>query len=172
MGIFGFLKKKKKEDAKPAYTFSDWNILITEVVESGTGTVPFDRIIEQFPDDYIPEYGPLLADAVEKLETYALKKAINRFNRMWNKGIMDNDITCVKRAWKSFQDSLNDCLFFRSCESFPDDIAEQVENQVKDAADGIQSVCEKFIRQAENESGSLLMKDIYYMIRKEKLQIR
>lgn len=173
MGILEYFKKRKKKDADiPKSSFSDWHKLVEEVIGNRYENIPFDRIIEEFPNNYSSEYDPLLADAMGKLETYALKKIINNFNRVWNRGITENDITCVKRAWLKFRDSLQECLFFRECEGFPEDIAKQVEKQVADTAASIQASCEKYIKRAEDESGSQFMKDIYYMIRRDKLQIR
>lgn len=173
MGILTFFKKNKNKEAeKFTGSFSEWHKLVEDIVGNQYEVIPFDRIIEEFPDNYSSEYDPLLADAVGKLETYALKKTINSFNRVWNRGITENDITCVKRAWLGFRNALQECLFFRKCVGFPEDIAKQVENQVVETAESIQASCEKYIRRAEDESGSEFMKDIYYMIRRDKLQIR
>ena len=160
---------KKKEALQVQYSFTDWRDYIESILKSSYQSIPFDDIRERFPLDYSKEYNPILADSIEKLETFALKKIINAFNNKWSRGIEENDITLVYAAWNELDASLKKCLFYKKIESFPSEIGEQVDNQVFKVADDIQYMCEKHIKQAEGESGSAFMKDLYYLIRKNRL---
>ena len=168
MKIFKIFSKKK-EEIRNQYSFSEWRNYIDSVLKSSYESIHFDVIRDMFPEDYSIEYNPILADSIEKLETFALKKIINLFNNKWKRGIEENDITLVYSAWNELDVSLKECLFYKGIESFPTEISEQLDEQVFKVGNDIQHTCEKSIKQAESECESVFLRDLYYLIRKNRL---
>lgn len=162
MKLFNIIKKKNKE--QPTDEFYEWKRHLDRIISCDYEEISFDILREKFPSHYSAEYNMVLADSMEKLENLVLKRMVSDFERKWNRGIQSGDSTLIKRAWFDLKKSLDQCLFFKSIDSFPEDISYQIVDQVTKVAVDIQKTCEKSVRLADNENGSLFMKDVYYLI--------
>ncbi len=165
-------ERAKQEEAEPErLSFAEWTKLVEDTLQAGDySAAAVERMKDGFPSDYSAIYDPELADLMGRLETRLLSARTSVFAEAWARGIEEGDITRIRSAWNRLFASYQNALFFRECPGFPEEISRQLEQQVWSNATRLQADCEKSVRRIEAETGSDFMKDVLYVLRKNKME--
>ena len=165
-------ERAKQENTEPeGLSFAEWTKLVEDAMEAGDfSAVSVERMKEGFPSSYSSIYDPELADLMGRLETKLMSDRTAVFAEAWKQGIEESDITRIRSAWNRLSASYRNALFFRECRGFPEGISRQLEQQVCSHAVRLQGECEKSVRRIEAETGSDFMKDVLYVLRKNKME--
>ena len=147
-------------------SYSDWSLLISEIMKKGLACEELNKIQDVYPHSVGESYDAVIYNQLARLEQYMIRETVNIFQKQMKACIDEIDLEMAEVAFIRLKKHYMRCMFFLQIPDYPESVKNKMSKEIIRNMQSFSGSFLKYLKKLEYEDNSTFIQDYVYVCKK------